>query len=101
MSRDKPDSDNRCIMIDLSWPAEAPVNYFTKANVHLNSVYKESITSQTLLRLGSEAVIYKIDFSPMFRQLRIDLHDYNLLANKWGSHNYIDRFCPFGSMAEV
>ena len=101
MSRDKPDSENRRIIIDLSWPLEASVNHFTKANMYLNTMYKlqyptaDNIT-QILLRLGSEAVIYKIDLSCMFRQLRIDPYDYNLLALKWGSHYFADTFCPFG-----
>ena len=100
MSRDKPDSENRRIIIDLSWPSEASVNHFSKANTYLSTVYKlqyptvENIT-ETLLRLGSEAVIYKIDLSRAFRQLRIDPYDYNLLALKWGSHYFADTFCPF------
>ena len=74
MSRDKPDSENRRIIIDLSWPSEASVNHFTTANMYLSTVYKlqyptvDNIT-ETLLRLGSEAVIYKIDLSRAFRQL--------------------------------
>ena len=101
MSRDKPDSENRRIIIDLSWPLEASVNHFTKANMYLSTVYKlqyptvDNIT-ETLLRLGPEAVIYKIDLSRAFRQLRIDPYDYNLLALKWGSHYFADTFCPFG-----
>ena len=101
MSRDKPDSENRRIIIDLSWPLEASVNHFTKANMYLSTMYKlqyptvDNIT-ETLLRLGSEAVIYKIDLSCVFRQLRIDPYDYNLLALKWGSHYFADTFCPFG-----
>ena len=90
MSREKPDSDNRRTIIELSRPIEASVNNFTKVNVYLNTVYKlqylrvDNIT-ETLLRLGSEAVIYKIDLLRTFRQLRIDPHDYNLLTLKWGS----------------
>ena len=101
MSRDKPDSENRRIIIDLSWPAEASVNYFTKGNFYLGTVYKlqyptvDNIT-ESLLRLGSEAVIYKIDLSRAFRQLRIDPCDYHLLTLKWGSHFFADTFCPFG-----
>ena len=52
--------------------------------------------TETLLRLGSEVVIYKIDLSRAFRQLRIDPYDYNLLALKWGSDYFADTFCPFG-----
>ena len=40
MSRPKPDSTNRCVIIDLSWPKEASVNHFTNNNMYLGSVYK-------------------------------------------------------------
>ena len=40
MNRDKPDSKSRRIIIGLSWPSEAFVNHFTKANMYLSTVYK-------------------------------------------------------------
>ena len=42
MSREKVDSDNRRIIIDLSWPQEASINHFTIANQYLSTAYKLS-----------------------------------------------------------
>ena len=40
MTREKPDSDNRRVIIDLSWPEQASINHFTPANIYLGTVYK-------------------------------------------------------------
>ena len=101
MSREKPDSDNRTIIIDLSWPVGASVNSFTTANVYLNRVYKlqyptiDNIIS-TLIKMGPGTLIYKVNLSRAFRQLRIDPIDFNLLCLKWESRYFSDTFCPFG-----
>ena len=64
MSRDKPDSYTRCIIIDLSWPVGHSVNNFVASDLYLNLNYKlqfpttDTIT-ETLLRLGEGARIYK------------------------------------------
>ena len=101
MSRDKQDSDNRRIIIDLSWPIENSINYFTPSNIYLDTVYKlqyptvDNIT-ETLRKLGEDAVLYKIDLSRAFRQLHIDPSDFNLLCLKWRGLYYSDQYCPFG-----
>ena len=40
MSWDKADSDARHIIIDLSWPLESSINYFTPANIYMGTIYK-------------------------------------------------------------
>ena len=101
MTRDKPDSDNRRVIIDLSWPAKASVNYFHKDNVYLQTVYKlqyptiDSITHH-LTKLGKGTLLYKVDLSRAFRQLPIDPHDYDLLALRWKDSYYCDLFTAFG-----
>ena len=101
MSREKVDSDNRRIIIDLSWPQEASINHFTIANQYLSTAYKlqyptiDNITTK-LKEIGLEALIYKIDLSRAFCQLPIDPHDYNLLCLRWKEGYYSDLFCPFG-----
>ena len=52
--------------------------------------------TDTLRKLGRGAVLYKIDLSRAFCQLRIDPHDFNLLCLKWEGKYYIDLYCPFG-----
>ena len=101
MSREKIDSDNRRITIDLSWPQQASINHFTIANQYLSTAYElqyptiENITAK-LRDIGPEALIYKIDLSRAFRQLSFDPYDYNLLCLKWKEGYYSDLFCPFG-----
>ena len=76
MSREKPDSLNRRIIIDLSWPVGASINSFTLANLYLTTVYKlqyptiDNITDH-LNSLGEGSQLFKIDLSRAFRQLRI------------------------------
>ena len=97
MSQEKPDSDNRRIIIELSWPLGASVNSFTTGNVYLNTVYKlqyptiDNIIS-TLIKLGPGTLLYKVDLSRAFRQLRIDPIDFNLLCLKWESRYFSDTF---------
>ena len=101
MSREKPDSTNRRIIIDLSWPENASINHFTTANMYLDTVFKlryptvDNITEE-LLRMGGTPHLYKIDLSRAFRQLRIDPRDFNLLTLKWDGAYFADTFCPFG-----
>ena len=74
MSQEKPDSENRRIIIDLSWPLGASVNAFTTSNVYLNTVFKlqyptiDNIIS-TPIKLGPGTLLYKVDLSRVFRQL--------------------------------
>ena len=101
MSRERIDSDNRRIIIDLSCPQQASINHFAVANQYLSTAYKlqyptiDNITAK-LRDLGSDALIYKNDLSRAFRQLHIDPHHYNLLCLKWKEGYYSDLFCPFG-----
>ena len=95
MSREKPDSKNRSIIIDLSWPPGASINSFTAANLYLTTAYKlqyptiHNITDH-LKSLDGDSQLFKIDLSRAFRQLRIDSRDYNLLTLKWGGQYYSD-----------
>ena len=101
MSREKPDSQNRRIIIDLSWPQDASVNSVTAANLYMTTVYKlqyptiDNITDH-LNSLSEGSKFFKIDLSRAFCQLRINPRDYNLLTLKWGGQYYSDVYCPFG-----
>ena len=94
ISRPKPDSIYRRVIVDLSWPTNASVNYHTLDNVYLDTVFKlqyptiDAITDQ-LVKLGKKALIYKIDLSRAFCQLPIDPHDYNLLCLAWDKAYFV------------
>ena len=82
MSRPKNDSEFRRIIIDLSWPLQGSINYFTENNCYLDTIFKlqyptvDSVT-EYLRKLGKGAYIYKIHLSRAFRQIPVDPHDYD------------------------
>ena len=75
MTRAKPNSDRRRVIIDLSWPLGASVNAGIDKTSYLGSVFSltfptlDDITSQ-LKRLGRGALLYKIDVSREFRHVK-------------------------------
>ena len=101
MTRDKPDSKNRRVIIDLSWPHGHSVNDGVDKNSYLGSEFKltfptiDHLTEQ-LVKLGKGAHIYKIDVKRAFRHLKIDPMDYDLLGLQWDV-TYVDTCLPFGS----
>ena len=69
ITRYKPDSSKRRVIIDLSWPENASVNHYTtRANEYLGTAFKlnyPSIDSYTdrLKKLGKGALMHKVDLS--------------------------------------
>ena len=98
ITRHKPDSDKRRVIIDLSWPQSASVNYFTKSNEYLGTAFKLNYPSvdnyvDRLTSLGKGCHMLKVDLSRAFRQLKVDPADYPLL---WQDAYYLDRAYAFG-----
>ena len=86
--------------MDLSWPKGISVNDGVGKNKYLGSYFTLRYPSldhitQVLSELGPQALIYKIDKSRAFRQLRIDPGDLDLLGIKHKDY-YIDGTLPFG-----
>ena len=101
MVRDKQDSCSKRTIMDLSWPKGASVNTAVLKDVYLGTQYflnYPSIDSITdaLVKLGPAALIYKIDISRAFRQIKIDPRDIDLLGIKFRNQYFIDRSVPFG-----
>ena len=48
------------------------------------------------MKLGPAALIYKIDISRAFRQIKIDRRDIDLLGMKFKNQYFIDISVPFG-----
>ena len=101
MTRHKPNSDRRRVIIDLSWPLGASVNSGIDKNTYLDAPFTltfptvDDITSE-LKRLGRGALLYKIDVSRAFRHVKVDPGDYDLLGLHW-RHAYVDTCVPFGT----
>ena len=95
LTREKPNSDNRRVILDLSFPVGQSVNdgvakdKYLNTYFHLNYPSVDSIVN-SLKSMGPSAMIYKIDISRAFRHIRIDPGDLDLLGL------FIDRTLPFG-----
>ena len=101
MTRNKPNSDRRRVIIDLSWPLGASVNAGIDKDTYLGTPFAltfptvDVITTE-LKRLGRGAHLYKIDVSRAFRHVRIDPGDYDLLGLHWRDA-YVNTCLPFGT----
>ena len=101
MTRAKPNSDRRRIIIDLSWPIGASVNAGIDKTSYLGSTFSlnfptvDDITRH-LKSIGRGAFLYKVDVSRAFRHVKIDPGDYDLLGLEWQGV-YVDTCIPFGT----
>ena len=100
LTRDKPNSDKRRVILDLSFPSGHSVNDGVPKDKYLGSYFDLKYPSvghivQSLKELGADALLYKIDISRAFRHLRIDPVDIDLLGIKHDSY-YLDGNLPFG-----
>ena len=75
MTREKPNSVHRHVIVDLSWPKGASVN--------------------TCVSKGSGTHLYKIDISRALRH--INPGDLDLLGLWWNDAMYVNTCLPFGS----
>ena len=101
ITRPKPDSDKRRVIVDLSWPDKGSVNHFTRSNEYLGTAFKLTYPSvdtfvERLRSLGKGCQMFKIDLSRAFRQLKVDPGDYPLLRLEWQDSFYLDTCFAFG-----
>ena len=101
MTRAKPNSDRRRVIVDLSWPIGASVNAGIGKTSYLGSTFSltfptvDDITKQ-LKSIGRGALIYKVDVSRAFRHVKIDPGYFDLLGLEWQGV-YVDTCVPFGT----
>ena len=101
MTRSKPNSDRRRVIIDLRWPIGASVNAGIDKNAYLDAPFAltfptvDDITNE-LKCLGRGAFLYKVDVSRAFHHVKVDPGDYDLLGLEWNGH-YVDPCVPFGT----
>ena len=95
-----PNSNNRRVILDLSFPVGQSVNdgvakdKYLNTYFHLNYPSVDSIVN-SLKSMGPSAMIYKIDISRAFRHIRIDPGDLDLLGLQH-QQLFIDHTLPFG-----
>ena len=99
MTRDKSGSQNRQVIVDLSFPQDHSVNAGVDGNVYLKSEFLltlpsiDHITDQ-FKKLGKGSKIFKIDISRAFRHVKIDPGNYSLTGLYHNSY-YIDTCLAF------
>ena len=76
MTRHKPNSEHRRVIIDLSWPLGASVNAGIDKHTYLGSEFELTFPSvdditEELKRLGRGALLYKVDVSLHFAMSRL------------------------------
>ena len=100
LTRDKPNSNSKRVILDLSFPQGKSANDGVSKDVYLNTFFELNYPSvdtvvHRLKELGSEALLYKIDISRAFRHIRIDPGDLDLLGLKH-DQLFLDCTLPFG-----
>ena len=100
MTRDKPESKVRRTIVDLNWPESYSVNDGVLRDEYLGSKFLLHYPSvddivQKLNELGPGSLMFKVDISRAFRQLKVDPGDIDLLGYKQDAY-FIDQSVPFG-----
>ena len=101
LTREKPGSDTRRTIIDLSWPKLHSVNDGVLNNEYLGTEFQLHYPSiddfvKRVVQLGPACKLFKIDISRAFRHLRIDPGDIDLLGLKHKGQVFVDLSLPFG-----
>ena len=101
MTRPKRDSSDLRVILDLSFPDQFSVNAAIPKNSLEGSVFKMRLPNPDTLaakirELGEDCLLYKVDLSRAYRQLRSDPFDWALLGVQWEESHFIDTAIPFG-----
>lgn len=101
MTREKRDSDQRRVILDLSYPRGSAVNDGIATNNHFGQDISYTLPTITdfatrLTSQGVGAFMWKMDLRRAYCQLRADPLDAPLLGMRVGPDRYIDLCPPFG-----
>ena len=98
----KASSDERRIIVDLSWPLEkGSVNsgiskeYYLEKKIELHYASIEDVC-EMVLSLGSGALIFRRDLRQAYRQFPVDPSDYYLLGYHWDNQYFFDTVLAMG-----
>ena len=86
ITRAKPNSDRHRVIVDLSWPIGASVNAGTDKTSYLSRTFSltfPTVDDITRKLKGIGALLYKVDVIRVFRHVKIDPGNYNLLGLEW------------------
>ena len=100
-TRPKKDSEERRIIIDLSFPPGSSVNDGIQKDNYLGFTAKLTFPktdqlAERIFQLGKRAHMYKVDLHRYFRQLDLDPGDYSLIGYIIQGKLYFDKKVPMG-----
>ena len=89
----KRDSNERRVIVDLSWPSGSSVNDGIPSGTFLGELLELSYPTidaivEEIVVLGRGCLLYKRDLRKAYRQFPVDPHDYCLLGYAWNSQFY-------------
>ena len=101
MTRPKRDSDQRRVILDLSFPLGLSVNSGIPVNALDGARFKlclpaPSVLANRIRLLGAGCDMFKVDLSRAYRQLRSDPLDWPFLGVLWQDEYFLDVAVPFG-----
>lgn len=101
MTRPKRDSEQRRVILDLSYPKGNAVNNGIAVDNHFGQDISYTLPTisdftQRLVEQGRHSFMWKADLRRAYRQLRADPLDAPLLGMRVGEEVYIDLCPPFG-----
>jgi len=97
----KSDSEERRVIVDLSYPKGASVNDGIEKDRYMGEYFKLEYPKVDdlveLIRLkGKGCALFKCDLKRAYRQIPVCPGDYNLLGYAWKCFMYVDRVLPMG-----
>ena len=101
MSRPKRNTDQRRIILNLSWPIGHSTNDGIPSHIYLGCPYKLRLPMvddlvALILKHGQRCLLYSRDLHRAFSQLRADPLDWPLLGLHWEGGYYFHTSVPFG-----
>ena len=95
MMRPKKDSATRRVIVDLSMPQDASVNSGIPKNALDGAPFKlrlpnPATLASKILQYGQGCLLYKVDLSRAYRQLRTDPLDWPFVMLQWEDQHYVD-----------
>lgn len=97
----KSTSNERRVILDLSWPVGTSVNdgispdTYLGEEIHLTYPSIDNI-AEHIVKHGPGCHTFKRDLKRAYRQFPVDPRDYNLLGYKWNNELYFDVVLPMG-----
>ena len=100
LTREKSDSDNRRVIVDLSWPHGCSVNDAVQSDTYVGVDFLLTLPTidhitNSVKKFGKNSFIAKIDVSRAFRHVPIDPKDIDKLGLFWNGF-FIDLSLCFG-----